>query len=95
MPKNLAQIEEQIAKLQKEYREAKRGIVENRKSLYGLALMRAMEAEAIPAHVVHQILDKFITSKSHRNFLELPPLPDQTQKHQQSVPATPQQQNNY
>ena len=75
MPKNLAKLLEQQERLRQEIRKLQRTNDTRRKILTGVALLKAVETGAIKAEYLHQILNKFITRPTDREFLELPPLP--------------------
>lgn len=99
---NIAKIREQYERYKRELREAERKADTRRKILYGIALLKALEAEAVKPDYVTQLLDSYITSKSDRAFLNLPPLEDTAPisndngtEHHNEHHKQPQHQNNW
>ncbi len=68
---NVARLREQLAKLQKELKQAERKEKTRKYILHGIALLKGLESGGVKQEYITQLLDAYITKASDREFLGL------------------------
>jgi|GEM_PF-4485817 len=87
MSQKISKLEEQLNRIKKQLVEEKKRENTRRKILMGIAFSKAADDKVIKPEYVNQVLNKYLTSKSDREFMGLEPLPEkkpagENQEHQ-------------